>query len=75
MFSALPCGEQLMLWKKKNGKSVFTGLIFRQEPTILTEWTSVCEPNCYKLVNKKNINGRRIPISISDFLKEMKQYD
>ena len=64
-----------MLWRKKNGKSVFTGLILRHEPNIDTDWSMAGKPNCYKLVDKRRIYGKRIPITIPDFLKEMAQYD
>ena len=57
---------QLMIWRKKHGESVFTGIVLRHEPDIPSEWTKMGEPNYYMLTNPNDIHGARTLLTVED---------
>jgi len=65
---------QLMLWRTKDGKDVFTGIVMRNDGKH-TIWTHLNQPNFYKLVDAENIDGNARLITPPDFMREMQQYD
>jgi hypothetical protein len=64
--------RQLMLWGKKDGIEVFTGLILVPDNTV---WTSLGQPSVYRLVDKTDIEGARVLVTPAEFEREMEQYD
>jgi len=61
-----------MLWGKKDGIEVFTGLILVPDNTV---WTSLGQPSVYRLVDKTDIEGARVLVTPAEFEREMEQYD
>ena len=67
-------GARFCLWRTKNGKRKFTGLV-QINDGVLSEWYHIGYPNIYRLTCKDDPESDLIPVSISEFMEEMKQYD
>jgi hypothetical protein len=64
----------MMLWRTKNGKDVFTGIVMRNDGKC-TIWSHLEQPNFYKLVDAEDIDGDARLITPPEFMREMQQYD
>ena len=68
--------EVSMIWRKKNGVDIFTGIVqVMEEGGTKTCWSLLSLPNFYKLDNPKDVNGSKQLLSFAAFKAEMAVYD
>ena len=64
-----------MLWRKRNGKDTFTGLVMIDEPDTRTWWTELNHHNIYMLLDHSDIDGAKMLLTPDQFMTVMSQYD
>ena len=67
-------GHLGMMWRKKNGKDTFTGIVQIRDG-VKTCWSEMGAPSMYKLEDAKDVLGAKTLLSFAEFMAEMKKYD